>query len=85
MRDVVAALGAALKKVLTTQSSYINGPDVDYEAVAAQLMLQTEGVSFLTTEAHEMLVANMGALDLDEPVPFTLTEKGGAYVSSSTG
>jgi hypothetical protein len=81
--NVLQVLGAALKHVLTTQSSYVNGPEVSWDDVAAQVILQCDGK--LTIMSQDVFAAITGDIEAcgpgmgkeaDEPIPFELTELG---------
>ena len=79
MSDILRVLGLSIKRVITEQSSYIGSKDVNWDDVAAQVILHCDGkVEIMSAETFRM-IADDAFIDLDdssEPIPFELTEKG---------
>lgn len=72
--DCIQILGQALKKLIVEQSAYINGPECDFDSLAAQVILQTSGeVAIMSQDVFELAT---GGLELDEPIPYELTALG---------
>ena len=71
-QDVLRVLGSALKKVMVGQSSYVNGPDADWETIAALVILQCDGKVAIMSQATFDAIAN---IDNDLPIPFSLGGK----------
>ena len=60
--DVLQVLGQSLKKVLTTHSSYIGSADVNWEDVAAQVILQCDGkVAIMSADVFDAIAYDAAA------------------------